>query len=795
MFERDKEARTGAERGLFREADSMRMTRYHVSGANDAAEIQAEREADRVTGSVFRSGPIGGGGVFRAEESAGGSGGEVSLPTSDLSGTGEALPSGLEDSMERSFGTSFAGVRVHNDAGADRASRSISARAFTRGQDVYFRDGEYAPDTQEGRHLIAHELAHVAAGDEGLHRMPTDEGEKEKVDAANNFSTEAAAEETYFSGIDIDDIKTNGTAELKLELWNHCNKLIRLQLQAESHLGAITSLDQNDQDVMQAKTNLETAKTNLDSRLDTVRNTLETLNSPQQGSDGDFSEPVAHMLKSNFCGQFFKAVEEVRGGAKGMDQDAVESAETSAINQVTESETSQVKGDIKISEASKNKDKIDTAANIATIASGVTDFMSEASDANEAAGNKKKSDKDYGTSTNVLGAISGTFRMGVDIMDTSVSMDMLGRKENREGKKLDVLKEKYKDTGIDKASSADHIARQDVAGKVINTLGDASGVASNIFGATGLDDASDVAGITGGALATVGDALGFAATTEKEEQQRKQDRRAKQSMRNIGKQLKATLANSSAASGQNVIDRKGLIETLCKRLENDSFSKTTQNSSDTMPDMIEKAMAEKVGSDDVKPDITPKQKQLLTSLKVLETSRQSSKEGAAAGRKDALLAGVGLLGDISALIGSVLKATDNSIAGSVMSMIGMVTGWVKSGIEAAGGGGGDKQAELNEERDKKLAACQGAIKAMAGLPALDYKALQQAKKDKKSVPAPAMEAAEQYAAVFDMIESANVEMVDILYAIGHGKFGEQNRSMEESIKGTYDHLTFSNMEV
>lgn len=72
--------------------------------------------------------------------------------------------------MEQSLGGSFSGVRVHTDAGADRASQQINARAFTRGQDIYFKSGSYAPETPEGQHLIAHELAHVAAGDTGIHR-------------------------------------------------------------------------------------------------------------------------------------------------------------------------------------------------------------------------------------------------------------------------------------------------------------------------------------------------------------------------------------------------------------------------------------------------------------------------------------------------------------------------------------------------------------------------------------------------------------------------------------------------
>ena len=55
----------------------------------------------------------------------------------------------------------FADVRVHADASADALARSVSARAFTTGSDVYFAAGEYRPGTSEGNSLLAHELAHV----------------------------------------------------------------------------------------------------------------------------------------------------------------------------------------------------------------------------------------------------------------------------------------------------------------------------------------------------------------------------------------------------------------------------------------------------------------------------------------------------------------------------------------------------------------------------------------------------------------------------------------------------------
>jgi hypothetical protein len=63
--------------------------------------------------------------------------------------------------MEPRFGADFSGVQVHADSRAAELSRSISARAFTHGRHIYFGDGEYRPDTQEGKRVLAHELTHV----------------------------------------------------------------------------------------------------------------------------------------------------------------------------------------------------------------------------------------------------------------------------------------------------------------------------------------------------------------------------------------------------------------------------------------------------------------------------------------------------------------------------------------------------------------------------------------------------------------------------------------------------------
>ncbi|GAA5193566.1 hypothetical protein GCM10023322_55870 [Rugosimonospora acidiphila] len=68
----------------------------------------------------------------------------------------------LRTRMERATGADLSAVRLHIDPRADTLNRSQRSLAFTSGADVYFRSGQYAPDTAAGRHLIAHEMTHVA---------------------------------------------------------------------------------------------------------------------------------------------------------------------------------------------------------------------------------------------------------------------------------------------------------------------------------------------------------------------------------------------------------------------------------------------------------------------------------------------------------------------------------------------------------------------------------------------------------------------------------------------------------
>ncbi|MGB8697791.1 MAG: DUF4157 domain-containing protein [Thermosynechococcaceae cyanobacterium] len=86
-------------------------------------------------------------------------------------GSGQPLAESIRTPMEQAFGADFSGVRVHTDERSDRLNREVGARAFTTGQDVFFRQGEYSPGNRSGQELIAHELTHVVQQESSSHSI------------------------------------------------------------------------------------------------------------------------------------------------------------------------------------------------------------------------------------------------------------------------------------------------------------------------------------------------------------------------------------------------------------------------------------------------------------------------------------------------------------------------------------------------------------------------------------------------------------------------------------------------
>lgn len=88
-------------------------------------------------------------------------------------GSGSPLPKETRSFMENAFSADFSSVKIHAGNQASEMSRGINAKAFTHGNDIYFGNGQYAPNTYAGKSLLAHELTHTLQqqGQQSIQRM------------------------------------------------------------------------------------------------------------------------------------------------------------------------------------------------------------------------------------------------------------------------------------------------------------------------------------------------------------------------------------------------------------------------------------------------------------------------------------------------------------------------------------------------------------------------------------------------------------------------------------------------
>lgn len=126
-----------------------------------------EREADRIAGQVIgmSAHQLISGTPARIQRFVGPSAEQTgTVPASvnqTLASPGRPLEPALRQDMEQRFGYDFSHVRVHSGVAAEQSAREVNAYAYTIGNNIVFGEGLFAPATQEGRQLLAHELTHV----------------------------------------------------------------------------------------------------------------------------------------------------------------------------------------------------------------------------------------------------------------------------------------------------------------------------------------------------------------------------------------------------------------------------------------------------------------------------------------------------------------------------------------------------------------------------------------------------------------------------------------------------------
>lgn len=153
--------------------------KLEIGAADDPLEREANRVADRITRMpAFETGPAVAAAprqtsrkrttgqeqkkVQRQEVETGRSLGDAPAGVHEvLRSPGEALDMATRAYFEPRFGRDFGRVRVHSGVAAEQSAQAVNACAYTVGQNIVFGSSMFAPETQHGRRLLAHELAHV----------------------------------------------------------------------------------------------------------------------------------------------------------------------------------------------------------------------------------------------------------------------------------------------------------------------------------------------------------------------------------------------------------------------------------------------------------------------------------------------------------------------------------------------------------------------------------------------------------------------------------------------------------
>ncbi|HTF06440.1 MAG TPA: DUF4157 domain-containing protein [Bacteroidia bacterium] len=150
-----------------------------TSEPGDSDEKEADEVARKVMGGASAMIHGTGGTINRKGEGSSETTPEFQSKLSGSKGGGQSLDDSTRSEMESKMGADFGNVKVHTGGEANQMSENINAKAFTHGQDIYFKDGQHNTSSSEGKELLAHELVHTVQQKDGgvsrkIQRKPGD---------------------------------------------------------------------------------------------------------------------------------------------------------------------------------------------------------------------------------------------------------------------------------------------------------------------------------------------------------------------------------------------------------------------------------------------------------------------------------------------------------------------------------------------------------------------------------------------------------------------------------------------
>ncbi len=151
------EAKTGdgPSRKSSRRSESQAGSKFVIGKANDPREFEADRIADHVTRAPNAN-------PSRKHAACDGAAGNAPTIVHEvLASAGRPLEPSTRAFFEPRFGHDFSRVQIHTERRAAESAKAVDALAYTVGQHIVFAERAFAPETQHGNAVLAHELVHV----------------------------------------------------------------------------------------------------------------------------------------------------------------------------------------------------------------------------------------------------------------------------------------------------------------------------------------------------------------------------------------------------------------------------------------------------------------------------------------------------------------------------------------------------------------------------------------------------------------------------------------------------------
>ncbi|MGZ4074336.1 MAG: eCIS core domain-containing protein, partial [Bacteroidia bacterium] len=143
-------------------------------------------------------------------------------------GNGQSLPADTQQELGSKMNADFSDVNIHTDSNAVQMNKEIGAKAFTHGNDIYFNQGQYNPNSNTGKHLLAHELTHTVQQGNGktmLNKQQNSLVNDPEEDLGNKLLTQ------YPQGIPVMIYDTNygDVFKVQSEQWAKRNNAVGLK--------------------------------------------------------------------------------------------------------------------------------------------------------------------------------------------------------------------------------------------------------------------------------------------------------------------------------------------------------------------------------------------------------------------------------------------------------------------------------------------------------------------------------------------------------------------------------------